>query len=409
MVWEVKKLGDVCEIGDGNHSSKYPKKKEMRESGIPFIRCNNIVDGHISGINMKYISEEKHLILKKGHLKAGDILFSNRGEIGKVGIVDKEFDNSNLNSQLAWFRCSGKVFNKFLFYVLQTPELRNYYFANKTGSALQQFPISKIKKLKIPVPPLSIQKKIVKILDEAFEKLSKAKENAETNLNNSKEVFESYLQSVFENKGEDWEEKKLKELTLKIGSGATPKGGQASYKETGTSLIRSMNVHDEGFKEKNLAHIDDEQASKLNNVTIEENDVLLNITGASVARCCIVPNDYLPARVNQHVSIIRLRKELLNHNFLHYALISKKYKKNLLGIGEQGSTRQAITKAQIENFKISYPKTIEEQKLIVEKIHSICDKCLNLNSIYTQKLVDLEELKKSILQKAFKGQLTKGN
>jgi len=164
---------------------------------------------------------------------------------------------------------------------------------------------------------------------------------------------------------EGWKEKTLGELTSKIGSGSTPKGGQSSYKESGISLIRSLNVHDGGFARKKLAFIDNEQAEKLKNVIVEANDVLLNITGASVARCCIVPEKYLPARVNQHVSIIRLEKGVMLSEFLHYALISKTYKDLLLGIGEQGSTRQAITKRQIENFVIAYPASLKEQKQIV--------------------------------------------
>ena len=110
-----------------------------------------------------------------------------------------------------------------------------------------------------------------------------------------------------------------------------------------------------GLEDKKLAFIDDNQAEKLNNVAIQDKDVLLNITGASVARCCVVDKQYLPARVNQHVSIIRLKDNVLNEKFLHYALISKVTKDLLLGIGEQGATRQAITKAQIESFKIRFP------------------------------------------------------
>ncbi len=164
---------------------------------------------------------------------------------------------------------------------------------------------------------------------------------------------------------EGWVIKKLDEITSKIGSGATPRGGQSSYKESGISLIRSMNVHDHGFNAYKLAFIDDEQASKLKNVTVEENDVLLNITGASVARCCIAPRDILPARVNQHVSIIRLNNDTIESRFLHYALTSKQYKDLLLGIGEQGATRQAITKIQLQNFKIAFPTCLKEQKQIV--------------------------------------------
>jgi type I restriction enzyme S subunit len=93
---------------------------------------------------------------------------------------------------------------------------------------------------------------------------------------------------------EGWKEFRLDELTTKIGSGATPKGGKKSYKPEGISLIRSLNVHDGEFRAKDLAFIDEGQAEQLSNVVIQEGDVLLNITGASIARCCDAPTRYLP-------------------------------------------------------------------------------------------------------------------
>ena len=167
-----------------------------------------------------------------------------------------------------------------------------------------------------------------------------------------------------------------------------------------------MNVHDDGFRDKKLAFIDNEQASKLDNVTVQKNDVLLNITGASVARCCVVDNNYLPARVNQHVSIIRLKEGIMNHQFLHYALTSKVTKDLLLGIGEQGATRQAITKVQIENFRIKFPTSKDIQNKLVHSLDIVKMKSEELESAYQSKLESLEELKKSILQKAFAGELT---
>jgi type I restriction enzyme S subunit len=163
-----------------------------------------------------------------------------------------------------------------------------------------------------------------------------------------------------------WISNKLGDVTTKIGSGATPLGGEKAYKETGICLIRSLNVHDWGFKENKLARIDEDQAERLSNVVVEPNDVLLNITDASVARCCLVPPEFLPARVNQHVSIIRPVKEKLLPAFLHYLLISKTYKDRLLHTGEEGgSTRQAITKAQLQQFVIEFPESLPEQQRIV--------------------------------------------
>ncbi len=96
-----KSLGEICEVGDGNHSSKYPKSHEMVDSGVPFIRGTNIVNGTISDKDMKYITSEKHQELSKGHLKAYDVIIANRGEIGKIAYIPKHFAGSNLNSQLA--------------------------------------------------------------------------------------------------------------------------------------------------------------------------------------------------------------------------------------------------------------------------------------------------------------------
>lgn len=163
-----------------------------------------------------------------------------------------------------------------------------------------------------------------------------------------------------------WQTEKLGDVTTKIGSGATPRGGNEAYKAEGVSFIRSLNVYDDGFREAKLARIDEEQADVLSNVVVEQHDVLLNITGASVARCCRVPADLLPARVNQHVSIIRPIQEKLDSDFLHYLLISRIYKDRLLQTGEEGgSTRQAITKAQLQEFIIEFPESLPEQQRIV--------------------------------------------
>ena len=263
-----------------------------------------------------------------------------------------------------------------------------------------------LKEINITYPKsLPEQQRIVAILDQAFSTINQAKTNAQQNLLNAKELFESYLQNVFENKGDDWVEKRLGEVTSKIGSGATPRGGKSSYKEEGISLIRSMNIHDFYFKEKNLAFIDEQQANALSNVTLQEEDVLLNITGASIARCCIVPKLYLPARVNQHVSIIRANKEIVNPVFLASLLTSKFFKDQILEIGEQGATRQAITKAQLENFLISFPKMIIEQENVIQSISILKAETKKLEAVYQDKINNLDELKKSILQKSFNGEL----
>lgn len=163
--WVEKTVEDVCIIGDGNHSSNYPRKEELVEVGIPFIRATNLINGRVSGENMRFLSPEKHNQLKKGHLKTGDILLTNRGEIGKTAIVDKEYDNANLNSQIAWLRCREEIDNGFLFHALNSPMIQSHFQSAKNGAALQQFTIRQIKELIIPLPPKPQQKTIVTQLE----------------------------------------------------------------------------------------------------------------------------------------------------------------------------------------------------------------------------------------------------
>jgi len=170
---------------------------------------------------------------------------------------------------------------------------------------------------------------------------------------------------------EEWKEYKLGEICTKIGSGATPKGGKETYLGGETSLIRSQNVLDFAFSWDGLAYINDEQATKLNGVEVIKNDVLLNITGDSVARVCIVPDDALPARVNQHVSIVRGNKSKVRNEYILYFLQFKK--QHLLSLAQGGATRNALTKGMIEDFTILLPQ-LEEQDQIVSILKSLDDK-----------------------------------
>lgn len=164
----------------------------------------------------------------------------------------------------------------------------------------------------------------------------------------------------------EWKKVKLGESCIKIGSGATPKGGSTVYTSNGTSFIRSQNVYNLRFDYNGLTYINDEAAEKLKGVSVIENDILLNITGDSVARTCIVPNTILPARVNQHVAIIRAKSELLNQKYLNYYLASPAMQAYMLSLAVgKGASRNAITKLMIENFEVPCP-SLEVQCRIAE-------------------------------------------
>ena len=152
-------------------------------------------------------------------------------------------------------------------------------------------------------------------------------------------------------------------LCIKVGSGITPRGGSSVYVESGTALIRSQNVYNADFAHDGLAFITDRTSEMMKGVAIYSADILLNITGDSVARCCQVPDDVLPARVNQHVSIIRPDRSKLHPRFLMYFLVSPLMQATMLSLAGSGGTRKALTKTMIERFRVPLPDLSEQRKI----------------------------------------------
>lgn len=381
--WEVKPLGEVCEI----YQPKTISKKEMIDEGAyPVFGANGVI-----GRYDQFNHEEPQLLITCRGATCGSV---------------------NVSEPFSWITGNSMVVRPKIADLDQ--DFLKYFFFGAidlngviTGAAQPQITRTTLSPVSLPIPPLEEQKQIVAVLDAAFEGLTRAKENAEANLQNARELFEAQLKAQFEPIPKGWIRTRLDEICTKIGSGATPRGGKNAYKDEGTSLVRSLNVHDREFRHKDLAFIDDEQAEKLSIVKVEADDLLLNITGASVARCAQVDNSVLPARVNQHVAIIRPKAQSVSTKFLCFELTSEPFKKALLKTGEEGgATRQAITKAQIQALEVCYPEKDGDQQDICNVLNEAEEKSIELAIYYTTKLTDIADLRQSLLQKAFAGELT---
>ncbi|WP_096253385.1 restriction endonuclease subunit S [Escherichia coli] len=190
--------------------------------------------------------------------------------------------------------------------------------------------------------------------------------------------------------GSKWEKVRLGDYCIKIGSGATPKGGSSVYTDTGnTYFIRSQNIYNDGFNTNGLVFINDEAAFKLKNVEVQENDVLINITGDSVARVCIAPGSFLPARVNQHVAIIRPKSNEFDSRFLRYFLSSPHQQALLLTLASAGATRHALTKGMIEDLQV--PKPPLNIQISIANILEFFDKKIEKNNYQNQTLEKMSQ------------------
>ena len=333
---------------------------DFSDIGIPVIKTNNLsYEGLIdySDVCKRNITPEQ---ASGNYLQFGDLLIEKSGgtkthSVGYVSYFDAENDKYLCNNFILALRPKNDIFSKFLFYQIHYKYESGQFFDcfNKT-TGIQNLKVKDYLAKEIVLPSLEEQKHIAAVLDKCTALIAKYKLMLEKYDTLIKSRFiEMFGDPVLNPK--QWSVEKLKTLTSKIGSGATPKGGRESYISEGISLVRSMNVYKGYFEYDGLAHITEEQARELDNVTLQENDVLINITGASVARCCILPKAVLPARVNQHVSILRTTDKL-NPVYLSNLLITDTEQRVLLGIGGAGgATREAITKTELETLDIPVP------------------------------------------------------
>ena len=393
------KLGEVFFIIRNGASIK----QTDRATGLPITRIETISDYSIDRNKFGYANIIDITAYKNYLLQDQDILMSHinsEKHLGKSAIYFKNDENEQIihGMNLLMLRANQKILlPKYAFYFFLTQYFKKQLINIIKKSVNQaSFTVSSLKDLEIPLPPLEEQKKIATILDKITDLINKRRQQ----LSKLDELVKARFVEMFGDpvlNSKNWNKELLLNLTNKIGSGATPLGGRESYYKSGISLIRSMNVHNGIFEYKDLAYINELQATQLNNVIVEENDILFNITGASITRSCIVPKKILPARVNQHVLIIRCKLERINPIFINQQILNDNLKNYLLFLGEaNGATRQALTKQQIENLEFIVPP-IELQNEFANFVEQTEKTKLAINA----SLDKLEILKKSLMQKYF--------
>lgn len=398
---KITPISDVVwfQEGPGVRNTQYTTE------GVKLLNVANLVDGEVDLSNTnRYISEEeaygkyKHFLVDEGDL----IIASSGIKVDyfdkKMGFIKAEHLPLCMNTSTIRFKTlNADVLDiQYFMYFLKSESFKQQLAVQITGSAQLNFGPSHLKKMSVKVVPIAQQKEIV----HKFSEIDRLISYRQQQLIKLDELVKSRFIEMFGDPVANpfnWKTVLLKNATSKIGSGATPKGGKESYQSEGITLIRSMNVHDGRFEYKDLAHITDEQAKQLDNVVIEENDVFINITGASVARSCIVPKHILPARVNQHVAIIRCISSMLNPVFANNMFLNISFKGQLLDIGESGgATRQAITKQQLEMLNVILPP-IDLQN----EFATFVEQTDKLKFEVKEALEKLEILKKALMQEYF--------
>lgn len=404
--WELTIVADNCNIKGRIGYRGYTKQDLVKEGqGVFVIGGKHIKHHQLDLSDPTFLSWEKYYESPEIMVEIDHIIFSQRGTLGDCVLIEREIGKATINPSMVLLKditCN----TRFLYYVLIGEFIQTEVAKNSTSSAIPMLSQKQIGEFPFNIPKLPEQQKIASCLsslDEVIaahrQKLGTLKEHKKSLMQNlfpqGEERVPTYRFPEFREEG-DWEEKTLGEVVSKVGSGVTPLGGESVYKRKGIPFVRSQNVSWGFFLLWNIAYIDENTHQNAINTELEIEDVLLNITGASIGRSAVVNEQVSGGNVNQHVCIIRTRKSLLNPFFLCQYLISNSGQSQIDSF-QAGGNRQGLNFAQIRSFSVPIPSNLKEQQKIASCLSSLDD----LISAQAEKIEQLKLHKKGLMQGLF--------
>ena len=344
----------------------YTASASDSEVGPKFLRITDIVPSQIDWATVPYCEiDEKNLA--RFSLEPGDIVIARTGAtVGSAKLL-RTNPSSVFASYLMRIRVDPEKADAGYVGRIVESEVYKRFVRSRVGGAAQPNANARVlSSFILPVPPRTSQRRIASILSAYDDLIENNRRRIQLLEQAARLLYKEWFVHlrfpghehvpITNGVPKGWEVRNLSDLATKIGSGATPRGGAAAYQSEGTTLIRSLNVYDDRFAEDGLVFLSEEQSEKLSYVTVEPSDILLNITGASVARCCMVPERLLPARVNQHVMIIRIDQQQCGSHYVLNTINSYQQKQELLSIARAGgATREALTKDAVRNISLVVP------------------------------------------------------
>jgi len=407
--WPMTTIGQLTElVTKGTTPTSVGHK--FTENGINFVKVETITqNGQFRPNRFAHIDALCNEALKRSRLAEGDILFSIAGALGRTAIVTADILPANTNQALAIIRLrpEANVLPSYILHVLSSGMLIEQIEKQKGGVAQQNLSLAQVKGFNIPLPDLFEQKRIVAILDEAFEGIDAAIANTQKNLTNARELFESYLNNIFTQKGDGWVETNIGQ-EVELLTGFAFKSKEYSDAPDAVTLIRGDNILQGQFRWRAVKKWPKNRVDEFEKFKLAENDIVLAMDRTWVKaglKYAKVTSDDLPCLLLQRVARLRAKKQF-HEDFLYHLIGSKLFTDYVLSI-QTGLGVPHISGKQILAFSFSLPH-LEKQREIIQHLNELSAKTQRLETIYQQKLDALAELKQSILQKAFSGELTSG-
>ena len=388
--WEEKSIGEIALVNYG-----YTAKASSNSSGPKFLRITDIQDGLVNWDNVPYCPIEENDYAKHKLLE-GDIVFARTGATTGKSFLVTDPPESVAASYLIRLRINNEgIYPSFLSLFFQTRDYWETISSGTEGAAQGGFNASKLSKLQLPLPPLAEQERIVGILDEAFEGIAAATAQAEKNLHNARELFQSVLQSTFSQKGDDWEETTLGDAFTTV-TGNTPSKSKAELYGNFMPLAKPPELCDATFDSASDSL--SEAGAKVARV-LPPNSILVSCIG-NLGKIGL---NSVSVAFNQQINAILPNESKALPRLMFFQALSPIFKEQLEELAS-GTTVPIVNKTKFNSVNIGLPP-LPTQQAIVEKLDALSEETKALEAIYERKQSALAELKQSLLQKAFAGEL----
>ncbi len=400
--WSVKTLGEISVMmADGPFGSNLKKEHYTEDHEVRIIQLSNIGEDGWREENTKYTTFKHLETIKRSEVFPDDIVIAKMMPAGRAIICPSHEKRFVLSSDAVKVQIKKGFHLRFILHSINSPYFREQVYETVSGSGRVRTSLTKLRECHLRIPPFAEQQRIADLLDTAFAKIDALKLNAERTLLSAKDLFQATLQRELESK-DGWVVKSIAEIADIKGGKRVPKGYKLETERTTHPYIRVADFDDNGSIDlSDIHYISEDVYQGIKRYIIESSDVYISIAG-TIGKSGIIPEVLNGANLTENACRLILKKGLYNR-FVYYCTINTPFKEQVSKLTMQAA-QPKLALTRLATVKVAIP-SLQEQYRVVRVLDKLCDNCQSLQDNYTKTLTLCDDLKQSLLRKAFNGDM----